>query len=57
MPNSTDARRARAFLQHAAEPASPVLARYVADVGPVEAAHHVAERSAPTRFWTSAAAT
>jgi DNA processing protein len=48
MPNSTEARRARAFLQHAAEPATPIIARYIADVGPVDAAHHVAERTAPT---------
>ena len=47
MSSSTDARRARAFLQHAAEPTNPALARYVADVGPVEAAHHVSERTAP----------
>ncbi len=48
MRNSTEARRARGFLQHAAEPATPVIARYIADVGPVDAAHHVAERTAPT---------
>jgi DNA processing protein len=48
MSNSTEARRARAFLQHAAEPTNPILARYVAKVGPVEAAHHVAARTAPT---------
>ncbi|WP_410628197.1 hypothetical protein [Amycolatopsis sp. cmx-8-4] len=47
MSSSTDARRARAFLQHAAEPTNPILARYVAEVGPVEAAHHVSERTAP----------
>jgi DNA processing protein len=47
MPSSTDARRARAFLQHAAEPTNPTLARYVAEVGPVDAAHHVSERTAP----------
>ncbi|WP_328617239.1 DNA-processing protein DprA [Amycolatopsis sp. NBC_00355] len=47
MANSTDARRARAFLQHAAEPTNPHLARYVAEVGPVDAAHHVSERTAP----------
>ncbi|MFF1612241.1 DNA-processing protein DprA [Amycolatopsis sp. NPDC058278] len=43
-----DVRRARAFLQHAAEPTNPILARYVTKVGPVDAAHHVAERTAPT---------
>ncbi|MFJ9782567.1 DNA-processing protein DprA [Amycolatopsis sp. NPDC101161] len=47
MSSSTDARRARAFLQHAAEPTNPVLARYVAKVGPVDAAYHVSERTAP----------
>lgn len=47
MSSSTDARRARAFLQHAAEPTSAVLGRYVAEVGPVDAAHHVSERSTP----------
>ncbi|MEV4049583.1 DNA-processing protein DprA [Amycolatopsis sp. NPDC049688] len=47
MSISTDARRARAFLQHAAGPTTPVLARYIADVGPVDAAHHIAECSAP----------
>ncbi|WP_103343806.1 DNA-processing protein DprA [Amycolatopsis sp. CA-126428] len=52
MSSSTDARRARAFLQHAAEPTSPVLARYVAEVGPVEAAHHVSERTAPADVLT-----
>ncbi|SEF38135.1 DNA processing protein [Amycolatopsis pretoriensis] len=46
MSSSTDARRARAFLQHAAEPTNPILARYVAEVGPVDAAHHVSERTA-----------
>ncbi|MET8848575.1 DNA-processing protein DprA [Amycolatopsis sp. NPDC004625] len=49
---STDERRARAFLQHAAEPTNPILARYVTDVGPVDAAHHVAERTAPTDVLT-----
>ncbi|WIY05576.1 DNA-processing protein DprA [Amycolatopsis mongoliensis] len=52
MSCSTDARRARAFLQHAAEPANPFLARYVAEVGPVDAAHHVSERTAPTDVLT-----
>lgn len=47
MSSSTDARRARAFLQHAADPTTPVLARYIADVGPVDAAQHVTERTAP----------
>jgi DNA processing protein len=47
MSNSTDARRARAFLHHAAEPTSLYLARYVDEVGPVDAAHHVSERTAP----------
>ncbi|MFJ1767986.1 DNA-processing protein DprA [Amycolatopsis sp. NPDC088138] len=47
MSRSTDARRARAFLQHAAEPANPVLARYVAQVGPIDAAHRIASCSAP----------
>lgn len=47
MCSFTDARRARAFLQHAAEPTNPILARYVAEVGPVDAAHHVSERTAP----------
>ncbi|GHG29979.1 MULTISPECIES: DNA-processing protein DprA [Amycolatopsis] len=48
MPDSAEARRARAFLQHAAEPTTPVIAHYIADVGPVDAAHHVADRTAPT---------
>ncbi|WIX85759.1 DNA-processing protein DprA [Amycolatopsis sp. DG1A-15b] len=52
MSCSTDVRRARAFLQHAAEPANPVIARYVADVGPVDAAHHVYEGSAPSGVLT-----
>jgi DNA processing protein len=52
MSCSTDARRARAFLQHAAEPTNPILARYVAEVGPVEAAHHVSERTAPADVLT-----
>ncbi|MGW5742097.1 DNA-processing protein DprA, partial [Amycolatopsis sp. NPDC003861] len=43
-----DVRRARAFLQHAADPTTPSLARYIAEVGPVNAAHHVSERTAPT---------
>ncbi len=47
MSSSTDARHARAFLQHATEHTNPTLARYVTDVGPVEAAHHVSERTAP----------
>lgn len=47
MSSSTDARRARAFLQHAAEPTNPVLGRYVAEVGPVDAAHRIAGCSAP----------
>ncbi|MEV6644357.1 DNA-processing protein DprA [Amycolatopsis sp. NPDC051371] len=48
MPDATDARHARAFLHYAAEPTSPHLARYVTEVGPVEAARRVDERSAPT---------
>ncbi|WP_284740281.1 DNA-processing protein DprA [Amycolatopsis sp. RTGN1] len=48
MSDSTDARRARAFLQHAAEPTNPCIARYVAEIGPVDAAHHICERTAPT---------
>jgi DNA processing protein len=44
---STDVRRARAFLQHAAEPTNPILTRYVAEVGPVDAAHRIADCSAP----------
>ncbi|MFJ7212709.1 DNA-processing protein DprA [Amycolatopsis sp. NPDC098790] len=47
MSSSTDARRARAFLQHAAEPTNPILARYVTAVGPVDAAHRIADCSAP----------
>lgn len=47
MSSSTDARRARAFLQHAAEPTNPAFTRYVAEIGPVDAAHHVSERTAP----------
>ncbi|QKV74186.1 DNA-processing protein DprA [Amycolatopsis sp. Hca4] len=50
MSDSADARRARAFLQHAAEPTTPVIAHYIADIGPVDAAHHVAERTAPTEI-------
>lgn len=52
MSCATDARRARAFLQHAAEPTNPILARYVAEVGPVDAAHHVSERTAPADVLT-----
>ncbi|WIV52884.1 DNA-processing protein DprA [Amycolatopsis nalaikhensis] len=52
MSGSTDARRARAFLQHAAEPTNPILARYVAQVGPVDAAHRIAECSAPSDVLT-----
>ncbi|WP_372667926.1 DNA-processing protein DprA [Amycolatopsis kentuckyensis] len=52
MSCSADARRARAFLQHAAEPTNPVIARYVAEVGPVDAAHHVSEGSAPSGVLT-----
>ncbi|WP_410597209.1 DNA-processing protein DprA [Amycolatopsis sp. lyj-23] len=48
MSTSTDARRARAYLQHAAEPSDAVLARYVAEVGPVDAANHLAAGTAPT---------
>jgi DNA processing protein len=40
MSGSTDARRARAFLQHATEPANPIITRYVTEVGPIDAAHH-----------------
>jgi DNA processing protein len=47
MSGLTDARHARAFLHHAAEPTSLCLARYVVEVGPVDAAHHIAERTAP----------
>lgn len=52
MPCSTDARRACAFLQLAAEPTNPILTRYVAEVGPVDAAHHISERTAPTDVLT-----
>ncbi|MFB9686124.1 DNA-processing protein DprA [Amycolatopsis plumensis] len=52
MSSSTDARRARAFLQHVAEPTNPVLARYIADVGPVDAAHRIADCSAPADVLT-----
>ncbi|WP_370964884.1 DNA-processing protein DprA [Amycolatopsis sp. cg9] len=48
MSRSIDARRARAFLQHAAEPTSAALARYVARVGAIDAAHRIAERTAPS---------
>lgn len=47
MPSSNEARRARAFLQHALEPASPHIARLVDDLGPVEAARRVDDGSAP----------
>lgn len=47
MSSSSDVRRARAFLQHATEPTNPAVARFVAEVGPVEAAHHVSEHTAP----------
>ncbi|MEV6871684.1 DNA-processing protein DprA [Amycolatopsis sp. NPDC051128] len=52
MSSSTDARRARAFLQHATEPTNPILARYLVEVGPVDAAHHVSERTAPADVLT-----
>lgn len=48
MSSSTDARRARAFLQHAAEPGLWSLARYVTRVGAIDAAHRIAERTAPS---------
>jgi hypothetical protein len=52
MSSSAAARPARAFLQHATEPTNPTLARYVAEVGPVDAAHHVSERTAPANVLT-----
>ena len=42
-----DVRRARAFLLHAAEPPAAELALFVAQVGPVEAAHQIDAGKAP----------
>ena len=47
MPSCSDERRARAYLQHALEPASPQIARLVADLGPVDAARSVDDGTAP----------
>ncbi len=47
MDSCPDERRARAFLQHALEPASPHIARLVADLGPVDAARSVDDGTAP----------
>lgn len=48
----SDARHARAYLHHATEPTNLRLARYVAQVGPVDAAHRIAERTAPADVLT-----
>jgi DNA processing protein len=47
LSSNSDERRTRAFLQHAVDPLSPSIERFVAEVGPLDAARRVEDGTGP----------